>query len=350
MPISRFLADAMKSSSNSIFYIYTPRWRDNAAGIKALHLLCDAINQKGGSAWLVFSNPSLKDSGINHELKTPILTRRILKKHQTLGLNPSVVYTETIAGNPLHSNRVIRWLLNYPGNLGGQKNFSDKEWVISYSGKISKTYKLSSDILYLPIIDPDELPKGLPKSPGLNVVYAGKYRAFVGKPQIPSHLSYVEIFRDGKRRQPRKEVLELLGKAEVLYLWENSSIAVEAMLMNTPCMFIENNFLGDLIAEDELGTDGSGFGFSIEALEKAKKTLPAFHKRYSEARANFWNQLDDLLTRNEIQWNDTGTSPIKLPIYMYSNIKHKITLFGGVVKQQGLFTAFRVIKKFVIPS
>jgi hypothetical protein len=340
----------MTSSSNSIFYIYTPRWRDNAAGIKALHLLCDAINQKGGSAWLVFSNPSLKDSGINHKLNTPILTRRILKKHQRQSLIPSVVYTETIAGNPLHANRVIRWLLNYPGNLGGKTEFSDKEWVISYSGKISKTYKLSSDVLYLPIVDPSELPKGLSKSPGLNVVYAGKYRAFVGKPEIPEHLSYVEIYRDGKKRQPRKEVLDLLGRAEVLYLWENSSIAVEAMLMNTPCMFIENSFLGDLIAEDELGIDGSGFGFSIESFDKAKKTLPIFHERYSKARANFWNQLDGVLTRNETQWNDTGISQIKLPVYMYSSIKHKVSLFGGVVKQQGLVTAFRVIKKFVKPS
>ena len=113
----------MISLNRSIFYIYTPRWRDNAAGIKALHLLCDAINQKGGSAWLVFSNPSLRNSGINHDLKTPVLTRRILKKHKTLGLNPSVIYTETIAGNPLHANRVIRWLLNYPGSLGGKTEF-----------------------------------------------------------------------------------------------------------------------------------------------------------------------------------------------------------------------------------
>jgi hypothetical protein len=340
----------MISLNRSIFYIYTPRWRDNAAGIKALHLLCDAINQKGGSAWLVFSNPSLRNSGINHNLKTPVLTRRILKKHKTLGLNPSVIYTETIAGNPLNSNRVIRWLLNYPGNLGGKTEFSNKEWVISYSGKISKTCKLSSEVLYLPIIDPNELPKGLSKSPGLNILYAGKYRAFVGQPEIPSNLSYVEIFRDGKKRQPREEVLELLGKAEVLYLWENSSIAVEAMLMNTPCMFIKNNFLGDLIAEDELGTAGSGFGFSVESLETARKTLPLFHELYSKARANFWNQLDDFLAKNETYWSDTGGSRIKLPIYIFSNVKHKVYLFSSVVKQQGVFTAFRVIKKFIKPS
>jgi hypothetical protein len=340
----------MISLNRSIFYIYTPRWRENAAGIKALHLLCDAINQKGGSAWLVFSNPSLRNSGINPNLKTPVLTRRINKKHQTLGLNPSVIYTETIAGNPLHSNRVIRWLLNYPGNLGGKTEFSDKEWVISYSGKISKTCKLSSEVLYLPIIDPDELPKGLSKSPGLNILYAGKYRAFVGQPEIPSNLSYVEIFRDGKKRQPREEVLELLGKAEVLYLWENSSIAVEAMLMNTPCIFIKNNFLGDLIAEDELGTAGSGFGFSVESLETARRTLPLFHELYSKARANFWNQLDDFLAKNETYWSDTGGSRIKLPIYIFSNVKHKVYLFSSVVKQQGVFTAFRVIKKFIKPS
>jgi hypothetical protein len=35
---------------------------------------------------------------------------------------------------------------------------------------------------------------------------------------------------------------------------------------------------------------------------------------------------------------------------MYSGIKHKATLFAGVVKQQGIITAFRVIKKFIKPS
>ena len=132
----------MNSLNKSIFYIYTPRWRDNAAGIKALHLLCDAINQKGGSGWLVFSNPSLKHSGVNPGLKTPVLSRKTMKEHQKLGLNASVVYTETIAGNPLRAGRVIRWLLNFPGALGGPIEYSDKEWVISYSGKISEKNKL----------------------------------------------------------------------------------------------------------------------------------------------------------------------------------------------------------------
>lgn len=336
----------MNSLNKSIFYIYTPRWRDNAAGVKALHLLCDAINQKNGSAWLVFSNPSLNDSGVNPDLKTPVLSRKTMKEHQKLGLNASVVYTETIAGNPLRAGRVIRWLLNFPGALGGPTEYSDKEWVISYSGKISEKNKLGSDVLYLPIIDPNELPNGLSKTPGLNLVYAGKYRAFVGPPEIPHNLKYVEIFRDGKKRQPRSEVLELLGKAECLYLWENSSIAVEAMLLDTPCMFIKNPFLGELIAEKELGTAGSGYGFSSESFENAKKALPEFQRVYSSARVNFWNQLEFILTKNETHWSKIENSTIKLPNYFSSNVKHKIFLFFGVIKAQGFLTALKVLKKF----
>lgn len=336
----------MNSLNKSIFYIYTPRWRDNAAGIKALHLLCDAINQKGGSAWLVFSNPSLKHSGVNPGLKTPVLSRKTMKEHQKLGLNASVFYTETIAGNPLRASRVIRWLLNFPGALGGPTEYSDKEWVISYSGKISEKYRTGSDVLYLPIVDPIDLPIGLSKTSGLNLVYAGKYRAFVGQPEIPQGLNYVEIFRAGKKRQPRTEVLELLGKAECLYLWENSSIAVEAMLLDTPCMFIKNPFLGELIAENELGTAGSGYGFSSESFESAKKTLPEFQRLYSRARANFWNQLEFILRKNETHWSNAKNSTIKLPNYFSSNVKHKIFLFFGVIKGQGFLTALKVLKKF----
>lgn len=337
----------MNSLNKSIFYIYTPRWRDNAAGIKALHLLCDAINQKNGSAWLVFSNPSRNDSGVNPKLKTPVLSRKILKEHQKLGFSASVVYTETIAGNPLRADRVIRWLLNYPGALGGPTEYSDKEWVVSYSGKISEKNKSGSDVLYLPIIDPSELPNGLSKTPGLNLVYAGKYRAFVGQPEIPQGLHYVEIYRDGVKRQPRSEVLELLGKAECLYLWENSSIAVEAMLLGTPCMFIKNPFLGELIAENELGTVGSGYGFSSESFENAKETLPEFQRIYMAARANFWNQLELILNKNETYWSNTDNSSIKLPNYFSSNVKHKIFLFFGIIRGQGFLTALKVLRKFI---
>jgi hypothetical protein len=204
--------------------------------------------------------------------------------------------------------------------------------------------------LYLPIVDPSKLPNGLSKTPGLNLVYAGKYRAFVGQPDIPHNLKYVEIFRDGKKRQPRSEVLELLGKAECLYLWENSSIAVEAMLLDTPCMFIKNPFLGELIAEKELGTAGSGYGFSSESFENAKNTLPEFQRLYSSARVNFWNQLEFILSKNETHWSKTENSTIKLPNYFSSNVKHKIFLFFGVIKAQGFLTALKVLKKFTSRS
>ena len=260
-------------TTKNIFYIYAPPWRDSSAGIRVLHYLCHSLNSIGCQAWLVLTNPKSKEQLINPNLNTPVLSKLQSRIHIKSGISPVVVYSETILGNPLKATRVIRWVLNFPGALGGYLHFPTNDLLVAYSRKIQESVSNCTNVLFLPAVDLNELPFGIPKEKGLALVYAGKYRSYIGAPPILPG-DPIELFRDGESKLSREEFLNELAKAEKIYLFENSSVATEAVLLNTVAIFVQNKFLGSIIAEEELGSDGVSIGYGKDELEQASRSLP----------------------------------------------------------------------------
>ena len=334
-------------TTNSIFYIYAPPWRDSSAGIRVLHYLCHSLNMVGCQAWLVLTNPKSKEQLVNPNLNTPVLSKLQANLHKSLGRSPVVVYSETILGNPLKAQRVMRWVLNFPGALGGSLHFPKEEYVVAYSNKIKEHVSNCDDVLFLPAVDMSELPHGVAKQKGLALVYAGKYRSYIGAPpMLPDDPT--ELFRDGKSKLPRKEFLNEIAKAEKIYLFENSSVATEAVLMNTLAIFVQNEFLGTIIAESELGSGGVSLGFEQNDLEKAKGTLPEAKLKYQEAQENFWEQLRSIIDNSNgfFQDHSNQIQQIKLPNGHFSLFLHRIRLIKGVVKQKGAKVALKTIMHY----
>ncbi len=338
----------MTKQEFSLFYIYTPAWRENAAGIRVLHYLCDALNQIGCQAFLVLHNPFETPNKTNPKLQTPILTQELSDKHFKEQKIPTVIYSETIPGNPLKATRVVRYLLNYPGALGGPTTFNEKELLFSYTKSIQEKTIQESSVLFLPAVKRGELPSAGPKDPNLRLIYAGKFRAFVGPPPKITDLPIVEIYRDGPFKQDRAEVLDLLSRASVLYLWENSSIATEAILLNTPCVFIKNGFLGEIIASAELGLDGTTFSDSQQGLLKAQQSLPQAKAKYIEAEKEFWNQLHLFVDIQKSFFANSSirVTKIRVPKSKHVINRHRITLFLGMLQNIGLLKTLRVTKEF----
>jgi hypothetical protein len=338
----------VSSSIDHLFYIYTPSWRENAAGIRVLHYLCDSLNKAGYSAYLVLHNPFESNIQTNPLLTTPVLSQDLADLHFRNGRVPTVIYSETIPGNPLRASRVVRYLLNYPGALGGSTKFSPNELLVSYTKAIKEFSSQESLLLFLPAIKRDELPKVKEKDPNLRLIYAGKYRAFVGPPPRVIEFPVTEIYRDGPLRQSRTEVLDLLSQASVLYLWENSSIATEAILLDTPCVFIENEFLGRIIAETELGLDGITFSNTEEGLKEARESLPLAKLRYLEAEKEFWNSLNNFIKEHDSHFNKHFRSAkrIRVPKSKHLVNKHRIALFFGLLRNLGISKTLRVTKEF----
>lgn len=330
-----------------LFYIYTPAIRLNSAGIRVLHYLCDALNQNGQEAWLVLHNPKENLNPTDPELNTPIISQEKVNEHLAEGRTPTVIYSETVPGNPLKAKRVIRYLLHFPGALGGSKKFPDSEWLIAYSKKIMDSVNKCNHSLFLPAIKISELPPIQKKDPDLHLMYAGKYRAFVGKPENPTKLDLVEIHRDGPQRQSRSEVLHLLSKASSIYVWENSSISTEAVLLGTVCVFVPNPFLGELIADFELGTDGISTSLEQSEIDKARESLPNAPARYQQAKRNFQIQLKIILKEHE-NWsmNLPIQESMKIPIISYTINRHRVRLFFSMLKHEGPRKTLKFLREF----
>ena len=333
--------------NKQLFYIYTPAIRLNSAGIRVLHYLCDALNKSGQEAWLVLHNPKENINPVDPELNTPIISQEQVDKHLAEGRTPTVIYSETVPGNPLKAKRVIRYLLHFPGALGGTNKFNSDEWLIAYSKKIMDSVDSCNESLFLPAIKTSELPEVSVKDPNLHLMYAGKYRAFVGEPVNPTGLNLLEIHRDGPKRQSRTEVLELLSRASSIYVWENSSIATEAVLLSTVCIFVPNPFLGELIAEHELGRDGIATSLVPSEIEKARKTLPNAKVKYEQAQQNFRRQLESTI-RIHLEWSSKLPSQekMRIPVTGYTINRHRIRLFVSMLKHEGLRKTLRVVKEF----
>ena len=333
--------------NKQLFYIYTPSIRLNSAGIRVLHYLCDALNQSGQDAWLVLHNPKENFNPVDPELNTPIISQEQVDKHLAEGRTPTVIYSETVPGNPLKAKRVIRYLLHFPGALGGTKKFNAGEWLIAYSKKIMDSIDNCNESLFLPAIKTSELPPVSKKDPNLHLMYAGKYRAFVGEPANPTELNLLEIHRDGPERQSRTEVLDLLSRASSIYVWENSSIATEAVLLGTVCVFVPNPFLGELIADHELGRDGFATSLEPEEFERARKSLSNAKVQYQIAEEEFRRKLEKIMVIHEIWSKDLPTQEkMRIPSINYTINRHRIRLFFSMVKHEGPRKTFRVVKEF----
>jgi hypothetical protein len=337
--------DIYSQKDKKLFYIYTSAWRDNAAGVKVMHYLCNSLNEIGHEAFLVLIGHPKRHTSVNPKLNTPILSQKIANAHFSSKRIPKVVYSETIPGNPLKARRVVRYFLNYPGALGGSKVFPETEMKLSYTKNIAESLNEPSVILFLPAVDVSELPKLTNTKSNFTLFYAGKYNAFVGMPKFKLDDEVYEVPRISKGPNSRTAMLTLLSQAKSLILFENSSLGTEAILMNTPVVFIQNPFLGKVIAEQELGTEGTCFGFTEIGLNRATETLAKAQSNYYKAIDNFQDQIFEFVSRSDDFFSESEINflnRIKVPRAITGAIFHKISLFSIVRRNRGLSAAFRI--------
>ena len=334
---------------SQLYYIYSPRWIESSAGVKVLHYLCHALNCAGQDAYLVLSDfPTKGSPRVNPNLRTPILTNEQAKAHSRSSKCPITIYPETIPGNPLGATSVVRYLLNYASALGGMSLFPQDEYVVAFSQNIARHYEQTNNlanipILFLPPVDPTEFSFNREKKP-FQLVYAGKYRSFVGPPPEVGDLPSVEIFREGKNMQSREEVKKLLSEASVLYSFENTSLITEAVLSGTPVLLVKSKFFTEVIAEHELGSSGIRYIEESDALRAANDTVQEGLLEYLESIKNFDKALANFVFETNHYFRDSNQEhPINLRRDRIVFLKHKLTLGTQIWKAKGVGTLLRMV-------
>jgi len=255
--------------------IYAPKWRENAAGIKVLYLLCDLLNLNGVHAEIV--PISIRKGKKIRDLKINYISETWKERKNHSNSNTYVIYSETILGNPLKSTNVIRYYMKYPGLLTEKLCTQVSEVALPYSQNIyndleAKKYLNILQPVFISTIDLSEIQFSEVKEEFV-AVYASKYRRLYGSPFLQiGDLPKVEIYGRGIRKQSRKETLSIISRSKALISFENSAIVTEAILSRTPVFLADNELTRNPIASFELGEDAvrpiSEFGkFQFEEKE-----------------------------------------------------------------------------------
>ena len=264
------------------YYIVAARYVRTSAGIKALHFLCHALNRMGEQAFLIIHPHFPPYLSTHPALNTPLLTKRTMDYHRAQGLTPITIYPESIKGDPMNAPFIVRYVLNYAGLLGGDSQFPVSEYCISYSGAIAATVPTSKQTIFIPASDPNFF---VPPAPGSQrkgaCFYAGKYKNYHGGKTFPITDGLAEIVRDRDDEQTPEQIRDLFQQCERFYCYENSALAIEAMLCGCPVVFLPNEFFTDLIGKDEHGTEGYVWGADDpEGFVRAKNTVALARERY----------------------------------------------------------------------
>lgn len=272
------------------YYIVAPRYVRTSGGVRTLFRLADYINKSGGTAF-IFLWPYF-----NHELAAspmdvaPFLTKTIVDHHFQNGLTPIVIYPETVRASRFDPPVRVRYLLNYNELLFHNEPLEADDYLLAYSRTIADRINVDipTRILFLPVSDtsffspPDE-----PVQRSGGAFYAGKYKYRFGGKTFPITDGMPEITRDRSDSQTPKQIRDLFRRIEFFYCYEDSALALEAILCGCPTVFLPNEHFTAPLGANELKCLGFAWGASPEQMHHAQTTVAA-------AREEHLRRLDEI--------------------------------------------------------
>ncbi len=189
------------------YIIWTPPL-SGSAGVRGLYRLAESLSQRGYKVWLwSWGDKRQPDFEYLDELSAVNQAEDV------------VVYPEIVSGNPLRVRHVARWVLFFPGRLGGEKVYHPSEKIFTWC----ELYYPGAPCLRPNVIDHDLFyDAGLAKTQDCVFVYKqGRWR------QAPELEGLTEINMSWPPTRP--ELARLLQSTGTLYSFDaHSSLLDEA--------------------------------------------------------------------------------------------------------------------------
>lgn len=266
------------------YYIVAPRYIRTSAGVRVLYKLCDLINKAGGSAFIYlrpYSDPDLSCSPFD---VAPFLTSKIASYHFENGLTPIIIYPEVFNIEPFDAPFKVRYLLNYNQLLFSNDTLGADDYLLTYSENIAQQINLDkpTSTIFLPVSDPIFYSPPAVENRHGAVFYAGKFKYHFGGKTFPITEGLPEITRDKADSQTPDELRKLFQESEFFYCYEDSALALEAMLCGCPTIFLPNEHFQKTLGGNELLGLGYAWGTNEQQIEHAKKTVYQLRERYLE--------------------------------------------------------------------
>lgn len=172
---------------DDVFLILAPPYTTKSSGVRALYRLCHHLNESGYPTAIIAEREGCPADWNVHFHRGPVEDR-------------IVIYPEIVSGNALEARKVVRWVLNDPGLLAGDKTYPDEEMVFVYdprrlevaSAAVSKPLG-PERVLWTGLIDPDVIypDASVPKT--LDCSFTHKGHALRERFPLPSGLSVTPL-------------------------------------------------------------------------------------------------------------------------------------------------------------
>lgn len=278
------------STTQHPYIVVAPNYVRTSAGVRAMHRLCHALNRAGQTAFVTSSVTS-------GELLTPQMNPALVDYINSKGLNPIVIYPEIIEGNPIGGSCVVRYLLNFPGLLGGPSRVDPSEFTISWAKGMNISAPPDDEfVLYIPVVDQSVFypPKDEVVRSG-SCFYWEKYKYFLEGTLTHNDPDSFEIRRQGPSILSPTEIASLFRRSELFYCYENSMLSLEAMLCGCPVVLMPNEHFQSVIGGSDLGMDGMAWGNSPAEIERARATVSRVAGNYTAFVAVFEERLREFI-------------------------------------------------------
>lgn len=133
------------------FIIGAQSYKHNSAGVRVLYELAARLKKMGDPPSPTQASPEAtpRRGGYGGTWTVSIIHPFCIPK--PLADQSIVVYPESITGNPCGASRVVRYILNVPGKMGGDKEYAKEELLVAYCDELAKY--ADGQVLYVPVIE-----------------------------------------------------------------------------------------------------------------------------------------------------------------------------------------------------
>jgi Zn-finger protein len=335
------------------YYIISPPYIRTSAGVRVLYKLADLINKAGGSAYIYLRPHANHNSAASPMDVAPFLTQKTIDYHFKNELTPIVIYPETINASKFSPPIRIRYLLNYDDLLFKNSPLTDDDYLLSYSKNIEEKITVScpKQTLFLPVSDPVfYCPPSEETIRHGACFYAGKFKYKFNGKTYPITDGLPEITRDLPTSQTPEEIRTLFKSCEFFYCYEDSALALEAMLCGCPTIFLPNEHFKKTLGSQEIAGLGYAWGTDQEQIKHAKKTVKELRSRYfkvlDEARevvSDFIQQTQEIAQRKKYQ--KPFLSEIGIPTNTTTRLIDFLYLIKDSIADRGLYNFLKTIIK-----
>jgi hypothetical protein len=191
----------------------------------------------------------------------------------------TAVYPEIVQGNPWNAPHVVRWVLNDPGKLGGDRVYDPSEQVFAF-------LELFMDVpperaLRLPVVETD--------------IYTDRHLLregtvfYVGKGHKTRELpGAVEVTRE--MAADREAFAELLNRAALMVCFDDITAMIDvARLCGCPVQLIQDSYTWEQYDRSSIGWEGLGWD-EVPTIDSA-----AFRAHYLGLMDTFHERLADFI-------------------------------------------------------